>query len=179
MKRIEYYMPVECMRGNLSGRQSIEYDAQGAKGYDVPVGTIATAVNYSPRIIAKRFGRDGLKFFQVRTKTSVHKTLRMQRNLAVMGGAGAMFGALLNQKQSSIYTDCVNAWKHHGKNQTFRQFVFSTFYDGLANDRGVIYVGDDTTQYYAEVENPWACNNEGNVPVSQIAFAKFESQLTP
>ena len=49
MKRIEFIAPVESMRGNLSGNQSLEYALNNNPAYDAPDG-VQYARNYQPRL---------------------------------------------------------------------------------------------------------------------------------
>ena len=183
MKRIEYYMPVECMRGNLSGRQSIEYDAQGAKGYDVPKGTIATAVNYSPRIIAKRFGRDGLKFFQIRTKTSVNMTAARKLSMALLGGVGAMIAAILRDKSAYAYVECDKVWRAANAGNTFREFLSNKIRPALAAGSYSIsigsYVDQGGTIVNVELVNPWEepSKVDWDVIITDASYNKFYNEL--
>lgn len=92
MKRIEFIAPVESMRGNLSGRQSLEYAKNNNPAYEAPNG-VQYARNYQPRFIgAKR--ADGLKYFSVRTKTATNLKASTRLQMAVLGVTAAIKSAL-------------------------------------------------------------------------------------
>lgn len=172
MKSIEFMAPVHYMRGNLSGRQDIEYDEQGGEGYDVPTGQKVAANNYQPRLIAKRLHadtRNARSYFQVRTKTSINMTERKRRSLAVMGGAGALYAALISDKTSQIYNDCVNVCP---QDVSLRSFIFPILMDGLTvKDPHITIAGN------VYIVNPWASLDQPNVIVSQAIIDKFNSVL--
>ena len=171
MKRVEYIMPIDYMRGNLSGRQSLEYGA--GKAYDIQVGSKLTADVYQPRVIAKvtRIGRgDALRFFQVRTKTSVNMTAVMKHNLALMGGVGAIFAAIVSAKQSQLYIECVRACP---KDITLRGWLSPILRQGLAALESTFSIADGIT-----INNPWVSGGNGvQVNIPQRILDKFASEL--
>lgn len=157
------------MRGNLSGRQDIEY-GDAAKAYDVPVGSAETATNYKPVIVARLIQRTRMKNFQVRTRTTINMTQAMRNNLARMGGAGALYAALIADKTTSIYNDCVAACP---KGQTLREFVFPLIRQGLTVKDDQISIADGVY-----IVNPWVGSETPNVPISQTIIDKFASVLS-
>lgn len=156
------------MRGNLSGRQEIVY-GDAAKAYDVPVGSTASATNYNPIIIA-RLIRMRVKNFQVRTRTTINMTQAMRNNLARMGGAGALYAALVADKTTSIYNGCVAACP---KGQTLRQFVLPLIRQGLTVKDAQICIAAGVY-----IVNPWVSSETPNVPISQAILDKFASVLS-
>ena len=169
MKRIQYLFPVDFIRGNISGSQAIQY-GNDARAYDLAVGTIAGAVGYEPRLIAKLRQRDGLRFYQVRTRSSVNMTAAYRHNIALMGGTGAIYSALLRQKSSAIYTQCVQACPAH---TSLRGFLTPIIRAGLAAKSATIAIADGVT-----IVNPWVSSDTPNVQVSAELLDKFNTELS-
>lgn len=171
MKRIQYMAPVDWMRGKLSGNQLLTYDTHSA--YDTPTGDVVAADNYQPRLIAKvkgAFTPRKIRFFQVRTRTSVNMTAAAKRNLALMGGVGALFGSLVSDKSSAIYV-AVSALCPNG--MTLRAFLAPILRAALAAKLPQIEIADGVA-----IVNPWVSRDTPNVPVSQAIFDKFAGELS-
>ena len=131
MKTIVFKNPIDYMRGNLSGRQSIEYGTNDGEAYDQPTGQKTAANNYQPRLIAKVLRApfaDRKRYFQVRTKQSINMTQAMRMNLALMGGVGAIFAAIVSDKTSQLYIDCVLACP---KGMTLRGWITPLLRQGI------------------------------------------------
>lgn len=161
------------MRGNISGRQSITYGS-GGKAYDeILTGSIGVAVNYQPRIVARvlRLNETNmLRNFQVRTRSSVNMSANMRRNLALMGGVGAIFAAIVSDKTTQLYNDCVNACPN---NMTLRSFLAPILRQGLAAKDSMIIISGDVA-----INNPWISGGTGvNVNITQAILIKFDSVL--
>lgn len=171
-KSVVYRMPVDYISGNISGRQDLEYSQDGAKGYDVPDGAKTAATNYEPRLVAMHSDKTlrTRNYFQVRTRTSVNMTGRMRRSLAVMGGAGAIYAALVNNKSSLIYEQCVAA---KPKDVPLRRFVVPALMTALAAKEYSALIADGV-----EIDNPWLEDNP-NVPISDAILDKFNEVLGP
>lgn len=170
VKRIAYKNPVDWMRGNLSGRQVLKYN--GGNAYGIPTGSSVPADTYQPRVIAKVLREPyatRLRYYQVRTRTSVNMTDKMRLNLALMGGVGALLGSLLKMKSSAIYNACMAA--KPGK-VTLRAFLAPIIRDALANKEEYITIAPDVL-----IVNPWVSSDEPNVPVPAAIIAKFSSVL--
>lgn len=151
-KRIQYIMPVEWIRGSLSGWQAITYD--GVKAYDVSTTEKTAADYYRPTLVAKRIERNGRLYYQVRTRTSVHLTAGARMNLAVLGGAGAIFAALLNR----------------GEN-VHRHLTFPVLMDMLRNKVSMAFCEG------IAVDNPWKVQNP-NVSIAPAIISKFQTELS-
>lgn len=95
MKRIEFIAPVESMRGNLSGNQSLEYADNNNPAYEAPNG-VQYARNYQPRFIGAKRGSDGLKYFTVRTKSATNLKATTRRAMAIVGVTAAIRSALMS-----------------------------------------------------------------------------------
>lgn len=170
MKRIEYILPVEWIAGNLSGRQDIQYSPQGAKAYDLGLGEVVTAVGYMPRLIARRMYQKRRNYYQVRTKTTVNMTDAYRTSIALMGGAGAMFAAIVSDKTSAIYA-AVLATKAQG--QSLRAYLFPILRKGLENKDEQIAIAPETY-----VTNPWQYSGAQNINVPATIVAKFADVLS-
>lgn len=161
------------MRGSLSGRQQLTYTQAQVRGYEVPDGETAAAENYQPRIVAKVSGlytRRRVLYFQVRTRSSVNMSADTRRNLALMGGVGALFSSLLRSKASPIYSAIVAACP---SGKTLRQFVTPLLRAGLAAGDADITITPDIS-----IVNPWVSSATPNVPVSAAILDKFNSVLS-
>lgn len=151
-KRIQYIMPVEWVRGALSGAQTLTYG--GVKAYDVTTDEKTAADYYRPTMVAKRLTRNGLLYYQVRTRTSVHLSSIARMNLAVLGGAGAIYAALVNR----------------GEN-VHRNLSFPVLMDMLRTKAsGAQCEG-------IAVDNPWRVQNP-NVSIAQDIISKFNNELS-
>lgn len=162
------------MRGNLSGRQFLEY-GDGKTAYDaIEAGSRESANNYQPRLVARvvRIDRPTmLRNFQVRTRHSVNMTAAMKHNLALMGGVGAIFAAVVSDKTSAIYNDCVQACP---KKMTLRGWMSPIIRQGLAAKDSAITIAEGI-----DIQNPWISGGSGTlVTIPQTVLDKFASELS-
>lgn len=162
------------MRGNLSGRQSLEYGSNDGKAYNQPTGEITAANNYQPRLIAKVLRApfaSRKRYFQVRTRQSVNLTETMKHNLALMGGVGAIFAAIVSDKTSQLYNDCVSACPDK---VTLRGWMSPIIRQGLAAKNSTLIIADGVA-----IQNPWVNGGSGSpVTISQSILDKFASELS-
>ena len=161
------------MRGNLSGRQSLEYGSNDGKAYDQPTGEKTAANNYQPRLIAKVLRApfaSRRRYFQVRTRQSVNLTETMKHNLALMGGVGAIFAAVVSDKTSGLYIACDGV---RPNDMTLRAFLAPLLRAGLDNKDADIVIADGVA-----IANPWIDGGTGlPVTIPQAVLAKFAGQL--
>lgn len=153
VKRIAYIPPVDYMRGNVSGRQEIEYN--GSDAYSIPEGSAVSADNYEPRLVTRVLYLNTpvmVKSFMIRTKTTVNMTARMRMNIALMAGVGAIYAAVVSDKTSIIYNDCVRVCP---KNTTLRSFLSPLIRTGLAAKDDKIVISGDIIIF-----NPWVHEGE-------------------
>ena len=94
----------------------------------------------------------------------------MRHNLALMGGVGALFAALLSDKTSQIYSDCLTSCP---VNMTLRQFVTPKLRAGLAAKTDTITVADGVT-----ITNPWVHTGTQTLTISPDIINKFKSELS-
>lgn len=111
-----------------------------------------------------------IKYFQVRTRSSINMTATMRHNLALMGGVGALVGSLLRHKESAIYAACLAACP---KYCSVRQLVSPALRAGLDQKSATIAIADGVS-----IVNPWVSSATPNVPVSAEIIAKFSSELS-
>ena len=182
MKRIEFIAPVEAMRGNLSGAQSLEYAENNNPAYDAPVGKMNYARNYMSRFIGAKRASDGLKYFAVRTKSAVNLTAKAKHAMALLGGTGAIVGAILHDKSSAVYTGIYDQWvalNALGNKKSLRKYMSDVIREMLASKAvSTTFAGPKTP---VEVKNPWTCTDiptVGAMPSKDI-IRKFLTELGP
>lgn len=180
MKRIEFIAPVEAMRGNLSGAQNLKYPTQNNKAFESPEGSVNYARNYGTRFIGAKRASDGLKYFAVKTKTATHITARSLQAMALLGGAGAMYAALVRDKSSDIYANIYAQWvelQNYGSTKTFRRYVMDNFRQMLATkSNNATFAGPRGS---ITVNNPWIASEQTvGVQVTPAILVKFWDQLS-
>lgn len=179
MKRIEFLAPVDAMRGNLSGAQNLKYPTQNNKAFESPEGSVNYARNYSTRFIGAKRASDGLKYFAVKTKTATHITPRSLMAMALLGGAGAMYAALVRNKASQSYTGIYAQWvelQNVGNTKSFREYVMDNFRQMLVSKaQTVVFSGPRPA---VTVNNPWQNEQSTDVTISREILIKFWPQLT-
>lgn len=180
MKRIEFIAPVEAMRGNLSGAQNLKYPTDNNKAFESPEGSVNYARNYSTRFIGAKRASDGLKYFAVKTKTATHITSRSLMAMALLGGAGAMYAALVRDKASASYTGIYAQWvelQNVGNTKSFRAYVMDNLRQMLATkSQIVVFAGPRPA---VTVNNPWIASEQtADMQISNAILSKFWAQLS-
>ena len=179
MKRIEFIAPVEAMRGNLSGKQDLLYAENDNPAYDGPVGSVNYARNYSPRFIGAKIAKSGKKYFAVRTKTANHLTAKSKKAMALLGGTGAIVGAILAAKSGAVYTGLVAVWtaaQALGDTRSLRKFASDYVREMLVEHQTsrTIIVGAASVT----IDNPWGkFSGSLNVAISNTIRVKFWNEL--
>lgn len=158
-------MPVAWLSGNISGHQELNYDGVGA--YETTQPTAAS--NYAPRLVACAPDRRR-NYFCVRTKYTANITERSRLNLALMGGAGAIYSAIVRDKSSTIYNQCVAA---KPRQLTLRAFIVPRLREGLAGKVETISIADGLS-----IVNPWVSSASPSVQVPQDVLDKFAPVLS-
>lgn len=180
MKRIEFIAPVEAMRGNLSGKQDLLYPSENNKAYEGPVGSVNYANNYAPRFVGAKIAKSGKKYFTVRTKTANHLTAASKKAMALLGGAGAIYAAIVRDKSAgSLYARLQALYvslQALGLTDSFRKWVTDGVRRALINhDLQATFVGPGGS---VGVDNPWAkFTGDLNVQVSNAIRVKFWTEL--
>lgn len=176
MKRIEFIAPVEAMRGNLSGNQVLEYPVNDNPAFDAPEGK-SYARNYQPRFIGAKRSSTGLKYFSVKTKSAINKTAKSILAMAVLGGAGAIYAAIL--ADATIYANAQAAFVPN-KGKTFRAWLMDGIMESLRLKRTKIEVQHLVTGVYGPLcNNPFVSGGQSqyNVTISDEVLVKFWAQL--
>ena len=149
------------------------YGAGETPAYSAPSGEKTAANDYQPRLVAKVAHIHDpwrIKYYQIRTRSSVNMTAAMRHNLALMGGVGALVGSLLRHKESEIYAACLAACPKHC---SVRQLVSPALRAGLDQKSAIIAIADGVS-----IVNPWVSSETPNVPVTAEVLAKFSSELS-
>ena len=184
MKKIEFIAPVEAMRGNLSGTQDLLYAENDNKAYESPVGSRNYARNYQPRFIGAKRAANGLKYFQVRTKSAVGLSIKAKHQMALLGGAGAIIGAILANKNSDMYRAAVYSFENSSAPETakksLRSYLTWMIQRNLERKSRHCFSGllNATTTFY--IANPWVTGAEASaatVNISSEVLIKFASEL--
>lgn len=168
-KRIVYMAPVDAMSGSLSGRQELQYGEPTKKAYDVPTGEKVAASNYQPRVVAIYSSRKRVKYFQVRTRFSINMTSATRLNMASMGGAGAIYAAIVSDKTTQLYRECLNA---RPAGVTLRKWIISIIRPALAAKTADIVLANGLV-----LSNPWHPGTGVTVNISQSVYEKFSAVL--
>lgn len=179
MKRIEFIAPVEAMRGNLSGAQKLEYPTDNLGAYEGPTDSVNYARNYSPRFIGAKIAKSGKKYFSVRLRTANHLTAKSKKAMALLGGAGSIYAALIKISAAKAEMDAVFAKaQEFGETRTFRQFWMAQVRQMLvayAASKHVVVSGAEIT-----IKNPWVNTNRevyGSTTLDIAVVVKFWSML--
>lgn len=192
MKRIEFIAPVEAMRGNLSGKQEgLLYPAANNRAYESPLGSVNYAKNYRPSFVGAKRAKDGLKYFAVRTKSAIHLTAKSKRQMAILGGAGACYAAILgNETQRTkvefAYLYAMNNNLTVGKNGTavksLREFLMPMIMISLKRRNAKLFsLQYNTRGDEVAISNPWIeigdfdtrCN------IDAVVLDRFYTELGP
>lgn len=152
MKRIEFIAPVEAMRGNLSGKQTLLYPTNDNKAFDAPQGVRSYAKNYRPSFIGAKRASDGLKYFGVRTKSAVKNTIDALKNMAALAVAAIGYYIITmvwlsmptNTSQYKNARAIQGFWDLNVNNngaESFRKYVINTIRDAVLAGTNIVFDG--------------------------------------
>lgn len=182
MKRIEFIAPVEAMRGNLSGTQkNLEYPTDNNAAYESPVGSRNYARNYRPCFIGAKRAADGLKYFGVRTKSSIGMTSKAKHAMALLGGTGALYGAIVRDKSDAIYLSLLNMYNRMvdtipSFKVSFHKWLSNQLYTMLADYKEYVTIAGPGGS--VQIDNPWMYSaDEPNIHISSDILKKFWTEL--
>lgn len=185
MKRIEFIAPVEAMRGNLSGKQEdLVYPQADNKAYESPLGSVNYAKNYRPSFIGAKRAKDGMKYFAVKTKTAIHLTAKSKRQMALLGGAGACYAAILGNETQKMKAELAYVYaKTQGETaKSLRDFLMPKIMKSLGRRRSDLFSlqynisGDEVT-----ISNPWIeiGDFETRCTIDATILDRFYTELGP
>lgn len=179
--------PFDSMSGNVSGAQKLAYPVNGQGAYEGPAGK-NYAQNYKPRFIMNERKSDGRLYFQVKQRSATTITASSKRAMAVLGGCGAIIGAILKDKTSDLYQALYEAWlvtkpvsAATGLPSSFRQYLSAFTMGALRGKLSAISVlwNNNGTPAFITINNPFIQNGTGDedVTISASAITKFWSEL--
>lgn len=196
MKRIEFIAPVEALRGNMSGSQTLVYAENDNPAYEAPDGR-QYARNYKPRYIGFRRAKDGAVYFGVKRKSATKVDRAAKITMAALGTIqdlkntfkrddikitvggiqGTYWGYIALSYQTGINDGSIDP-----------SIGLDKWIDGLLIDM-MRYRQDDITLYVVinplvgtrysfTIPNPYAVADEITLAISQRNFIKFNPALT-
>ena len=181
MKRAEFAPGFAELRGNISGKQTLEYAENNNPAFEAPNG-VQYARNYRPSVIISKVAKTGKFHFSIKTKSAVKVSNRSKFNMALLGGAGAVRAAILNNPAQRAQVEALyTAAKAKGVTdaKTLEKYIFDTAYEALMIKKSAItfYVPEEATQYY---RNPWVFTSSmgaQTLSIKATIIAKFWLQL--
>lgn len=157
MKRIKFLPPFDFLTGNISGAQDLLYPSNNNKAFYSPLGEVNYAENYQPRFIAYQIRLSNKRYFNVRTRSAFHATTRAMKAISLLGGVGAMYASLLNNKATTTYEKVHAQWvalQELGMTDTFRQYVMKILRQMIVNHaEDATFAGPVSSP--VTVSNPW------------------------
>ena len=188
-KRFKMLAPFDSVSGNVSGAQKLAYPVNGQGAYEGPAGK-NYAQNYKPRFIMNERKSDGLLYFQVKQRSATTITARSKRAMAVLGGCGAIIGAILKDKTSEMYQAIYEAWlvtkpysAKTGEPSSLREYLSAFIMGTLRAKDAVISVlwNNNGTPAFIKIDNPFieddSAEDAYDITISASAIAKFWSEL--
>lgn len=176
-KRIEFTPGIEAMRGSFSPRQKLLYALNDNPAFEAPVGR-QYARNYQANFIGAKRSATGLKYFFTKTKSATLVTPASKQRMAITGGAGAIYAAILDAPTMRARLEY--SWKNYFKSpKTFRAWCFVYLTDMLTRKAKNIQMGHDAQGELIYVGNPWNTSTTTSyIPaISNEVLVKFWLQL--
>ena len=173
------------LRGNISGKQVLQYPENNNGAYEAPVGMKSYARNYKPSVIVCQRQSDGKTYFQVKQRSAIHMTLKQKKAMAVLGGTGAIVGAILKDKAGENYRTLLGFYeemKPYLNGMSFRKYLSTQISGALRVKSRYFYFTNPAheggTQSFA-IGNPWVLSAPSThwVNLSVDILAKFWSEL--
>ena len=175
---------LEELRGKLAPNRELEYAENNNPAFEAPAGR-QYARNYKSCIVLCKRASSGKTYFQVKTKTATLINAASKRQMALLGGAGAMIGTILTT--SAMRSSAERAFalaKQSGATdaKTLRKYLTDILQVGLDDKKPIIAI---TASYDGEsasllLQNPWVYTNQaGGVPcpVRNAVLVKFWPEL--
>lgn len=182
-KRFKMLAPFDSISGNVSGAQKLAYPVNGQGAYEGPAGK-NYAQNYKPRFIMNERKSDGRLYFQVKQRSATTINARSKRAMAVLGGCGAIIGAILKDKTSDLYQALYEAWlvtkpfsSKTGQPSSFREYLSAFIMGALRSKSQMISVlwNDEGTPSFININNPFVSGGTAtyDVTISDSSLVKF------
>ena len=149
MRRIEFLAPVEAMRGNLSGKQSLLYPSHDNAAFDAPEGR-QYARNYNTRYIGAKRSSDNFKFFTVKTKAAVKITEASKLNMALLGVSSVIANLIKRDMSTLSALETLYIRSGDAAGISFKGWLMRFIRDGLQAKRNFVFeaYGQATTVVY-------------------------------
>lgn len=176
-KRIEFTPGIEAMRGSFSPKQKLLYALNNNPAFEAPVGR-QYARNYQANFVGAKRSATGLKYFYMKTKSATLVTAASKQKMALTGGVGAIFAAILVAETMKARLEY--AWKNYFHSpKTFRAFMDAYLRDMLTRKAKAIQIGRDAQGDVITIGNPWNASSIASyIPeISQEVLVKFWLQL--
>ena len=173
MRRIEYILPVACIRGAIARKQRYLYPTNNNEGWFAPNG-LQTATNYRAKLIGAKKEDTGAPYFMVRTKTTINWNANTRTNTAVFAGACALYRGIT--ATANLYSQLQNVANAARNRNSLRVFTFP-YLQTMLRDKAqncTITAGQVSVTF----ENPWQNAGVSNVPVSTTVYNKYNNVLT-
>lgn len=179
MRKVRLIAPFLAIQGNLSGAQDLRYAENDNKAFESPAGKKNFARNYDPRYIGSLNTKTGKYTYRVKTKSAVHMTPKATKAMALLGGTGAVYGALIKVKTTATYLGVLaqyNAIVALGDKRTFQKYCMDQIMQAIAaNAQNVTFAGPATVVNF---KNPWYDGSQSaDVTISQNVLVKFWGEL--
>lgn len=140
MKRIEFIAPVEAMRGNLSGTQTLVYAKKNNPAWDAPEGK-SYARNYKPRFIGAKRAATGATTFQTKVRSAINNSTKVKVAQAVLGS----MPMLQNGVESNLTINgdlyaCYEASKQKKQGYSLRKYFIEKVQSQLSRGASTISI---------------------------------------
>lgn len=182
MKLIEFVAPVESMRGNLSGKQELQYAEHNNPAFEAPNGA-QSAKNYQPRFIGAKRAKDGLKYFAVRTKQTCVLNSKTRNAMALTGSIASIKSAI-QYGGTAAWSNLKSIYeyrKEHGGDAAGSGISFNKWMDYWL--RQMLQYKQDSITISATglsviIKSPYTSYDTEATAISEPVFAKFVQLLT-
>lgn len=179
MKRIEFVLPVESMRGNLSGEQKLVYAQNNNPAYEAPNGT-QYARNYQGRYIGSKVSKSGLKYFNVKTKSATVLNASTRLTMGTLAAVAAIRSALMKdhaQDYAQIMANLTAELIQGIMSGTGKRTLLALFYEKVADmlqghKPNVVFSGDTSVT----INNPWTLGvgvPSAALEINPVVWVKF------
>lgn len=196
MRSIEFLAPVEAMRGNLSGKQSLKYPTKDNSAWQAPSGVLSYARNYATRYIGSKRAADGRKFFSVKQRSAVLNSPAQRQAQALLGASKAIADFIMNNL--TWYPQLIDMFKGYrneglqyqpawspediksSANASIRHYLMRNIRDLMLIPKTKQLTIQPQTGADIVVNNPWCFDNNNGTKVSNFSnlLVKFWQQMT-
>jgi len=196
MRSIEFLAPVEAMRGNLSGKQTLKYPTKDNSAWQAPSGVRSYARNYATRYIGSKRAADGRKFFSVKQRSAVFNSPAQRQAQALLGASKAiadfiMFNLAWYPQLIDMFKGYRNqglqyqpAWSPEDMKSTadasIRHYLMRNIRDLMLIPKNTQFTIQPQSGADIVVNNPWCFDNDNGTKVSNFSnlLVKFWQQMT-